>query len=545
MKKMNLFLWCSFALYADSADPVHHYFWANYQQFRGNTKEAQAWYDSLLTNQRSSIYTNKGYLHFLHDSGDHKRIVELIPKLEKTFENDPDIQLIFAQALKKTGDVKQADNKIVKLAHQFTTHPEIVFQAAEVLVRNHQHENALLVIEDYLNSAPHRPNHFIFHFLKAQVHSQLGNYQLAKTSVQECLAIQPRFPQGWLLLALMEEQAGKLDDAIKGYSSYLEVAGSNQQIEQHLLRLAFKQKSLKNSYGMLAINKNCFDKAVLLYDRKQYAEALKQLDICLSQNPQDAKMRLLKVQILTALTKVDEAIHLLVQWSNAEKANPMWLQCLHLLPRAGNVPYEKIAQAFERITNNNPQEVLPVLYLADTFTRMDKKQKALDCHAKALGLTKEPQLKMRISYQIALIYYDLNQHEAMAKVLETAQELQVEYAPALNLLAYYYATDAHRYEKARALIDRALELDPHNPHFKDTKAVVLYKQHNYNESFALLKQLAQEVPHDSTVLIHLAKVHKKLGNDYQALSVLEHAQRHAHNDYEKKTSGNLLKEWTI
>ncbi len=527
------------------ANDIHNYFWANCQQFQGNKQEAQEWYNTLLSGERPSIYTNKGYIHFLNDKGDFGTIVKLMPKVEKIFEKDPDMQLIFAQSLKKTGAPKQADERTVRLVQTFPTHPEIVFQAAETMVRNKEHTNALTIVDDFLNSASRRPNHFIFHFLKGQIYSQLGNYQKARESVQACLDAHPRFPQGWLLLSLIEEHAGKLDQAIKGYTSYLEVSGRNRQVEQHLIALTLKQRASTNNRTVLVLNKNCFDKAMILFSRGQYKEALNQLNICLSNNPKDVQLRLFKVQILTAMQEYQQAIDILTQWSIQEPTTPIWPQTLHLLPRTKKIPVAQVIKAFEKIQQEQPKNPIAALYLSDVYLRAGEQQKGLVQMTRTLDLVGDPTIRMRIAYQIALIYYDKGQHENMAKILETAQKLNIDYAPALNLMAYYYTTDKHNYDKAQALIEKALELDPHNPHFKDTKAWVLYKQGEYRQSLALLQDVIEQVPHDSTVLIHLAKVQKKLGNSYNALNIMNHAQRHAHNTYEKRTTENLLKEWTV
>ena len=102
------------------ANPYHNYFWANYNQFSGNQAETRKWYNHIFSDENHSILNNKGYLHFLSDSGDYKKIVELMPKLETAFAKDPDIQLLFVTALRKIGRKNDADNRIVALARTFT-----------------------------------------------------------------------------------------------------------------------------------------------------------------------------------------------------------------------------------------------------------------------------------------------------------------------------------------------------------------------------------------------------------------------------------------
>ena len=91
----------------------------------------------------------------------------------------------------------------------------------------------------------------------------MHDYKQARANIELCLESHPRFPQGWLLLAILEEQQGKIDDAVKGYSSYLEIAGSNKQIERHVLDLTLKQKAAQENHQVLFVNQSCFQKSLM------------------------------------------------------------------------------------------------------------------------------------------------------------------------------------------------------------------------------------------------------------------------------------------
>lgn len=524
---------------ADPAENLHRYMWANYNQFGGNRQQASRWYEQM---QNPSIYSNKGYVHLLNDTGNHQRIVDLMPRLSETFRNDPDLQLIFVAALRKVGKNNESDDLLLRLSQTFKTHPEIIFNAAETLVKRKELTNAIAIIDDFLNCTPKRANNFIFYFLKSQIYTKLNDQQQALTNVKLCLQAHPRFPQGWLLLALLEEQSGKIDKAIEGYTSYLEITGGNKNIEQHVLGLALKQKASSQNKQVILINKSCFEKALILFERKQYKPALQQVDQCLTQNPQEAQYRLLKLQILTAMKDYAAVTELLTIWSTRETDNQLWLQVLHLLPRATHETASTIS-AFEKIHATHPQQLLPILYLADLHTRAHHSDQALTYHQKALALTDNIDLKTRILFQIGLTHYEKGHHDLMFKAIDQACALGTNYPPALNLLAYHYATETKNYAKASDLIEKALAQDKNNPHFLDTKAVILYKQKKYAEALALLERIAPQIPHDSTALIHLAKTHHKMGNVSQAVTVIHEAQKYAHNTYEKEKSALLLSQW--
>ncbi len=524
-----------------SASNIHNYMWATYQHAAGNKDEALERYNRILSSDHVSVYTNKGYIPLLADQGNYKRIVELIPKLDSTFKNDADMQLLFVNALKKTGNSSQADERLLQLCLTFKSHPEIVFNTAEVLVRRKEHQNALSRIDDYLNSSQRRPNNFIFYFLKAQIYTQLHEFKSAREEIQKCLDAHPRFPQGWLLMALIEEQSGQIDKAIEGYTSYLEVAGTNAQIEQHLLELALKQKNVQANTQILLVNKTPFEKAVILFDRKQYKAALTQIDVALDKTPTSTEARLLKIQILSEMKEFEKTIQLLMTWSMQDINHHIWLQALHLLARIPDAPKQKIIDTFNAIHSKDTTRLLPILYLSDLNSRFNSPAHALPFHTKALALVQDPELKTRILYQIAAAAYDEKKYPAMVNALQEAINLNRNYPPALNLMAYYCATEGKDLKKAQDLITIALQKDVHNPHFNDTQALIHYKKGDYQKALALLEPIA--ALHDSTILIHLGKTYHRLGQLDKAKQTIALAQKHAHNNYEKQTTQHLLELW--
>lgn len=527
-----------------SADQnLHRYMWANYRQFGGQDKQANQWYEEIFASKKPSVFTNRGYLFLLDHSKNYERIITLMPKLKDTFAKDIDIQLIFVNALRKTGKTTEADDLLLNLHKNYKTNPEVAFHAAEAFMRRKELKNAISTIDDYLNSSPERPNNFIFYFLKSQAYTKLNDFKKAQESIQRCLDAHPKFPQGWLLYALIQEQVGKIGKAIEGYTSYLEIAGGNKQIEQHLLSLVLQQKAVGQSKQVVVLNRSCFEKAIVLFERKDFRSALKQIDECLVQNPNDTKARLLKVEILTSLGEYDTVINQLTTWALEPSEPQIWLQALHLLSRATQAPHPKIIAALEKIHHQKSTLILPVLLLADLYSRSDKTDNAMAYLQKSLLFPQSNELKARILYQMGIIHYEKMQYSAMKQALEQVLSSGIEYPPALNLLAYYYATEGKQLDKANELVQKALDKDKSNPHFLDTKAVILYKQGKYKEALSILEPIAKTTPHDSTILIHLAKTYRKLGDLTQACMVLDGAKKCAINHYEQETTTALLNQW--
>jgi len=261
------------------AQNIHRYMWANYKHAGGKLEEAKKWYNEIMDDTNKSIYPYKGYIYLLRDTGQIQEIVSLIPKLEShtSITNDPAIQLVFIQALEKTGNRDQAIKKIITVNDQHKGHQEIAFFTANLYLKRNEPKNALIVIDNFLQNCQRKPNNFIFYFLKAQILLSLKEKEKAREQVTQCLQMHPNFDKGWLFYAMLEEELGNIHDAIKAFTTFLELVGGNKPVEQHVLKLILKQKMDKNKTDMISIDGTTVKKALLLFEQKRFQEALDQL----------------------------------------------------------------------------------------------------------------------------------------------------------------------------------------------------------------------------------------------------------------------------
>ncbi|MCX5922318.1 MAG: tetratricopeptide repeat protein [Candidatus Dependentiae bacterium] len=542
----SLILWAisTAPLYAVTTQTIHNYLTANRDQFSGKMKQAYDRYKILLSEKDVPLHAYKGYIHLLHDTGNYEHVEQLIPELDPLFKNDQSIQLIFAQSLDKLEKHNQADERFIKLNDEFKNNQEIAFNATNSYLRRKEPENAIKVIDNLLNSSANKPNNFIFYFMKSQIYMQLNNKVEALNNVQKCLDMHPRFEKGWLLYALLNEQAGELKGAIKGYTNFLETSGGdNKDVEQHLLQLVFKQKiEQRATNNSLTMNKQCFDGALTLFDQKNYKQALVKIDACLQEKPDSNESKLLKIQILTAMKQMDAVAATLQAWILKDPTNTMWYKTVHLLTQ-DVLKFEQAVKILQEVEKQQPNNLLPKLYLADLNTRFDKNEAALNYHQKSLKLAPSKALKSKILYQISILQYEAKNFDALKKTIEETKKINSTFAPLLNLIAYYYATEGDNIKEAEKLIKVVLKQDATNPHFQDTQALIYHKQKNYTQALTLLQNVAQKIPSDYTVLIHLAQTLYESGNTNNALTTLEQAKRNAKTKDHNLECAQLLNQW--
>jgi predicted Zn-dependent protease len=521
---------------AQNGQEYHLSMLGHYALMQKKPQDSHDYYQQLLASG-SSPYMYSGYIRFLFASNQFTDIVSLLPQLEKPFENDLDMQLIFAQSLAGAGRQNVANDRFIQLQQKYKTHAELTYMAAQAHSVNNP-KKSIQVIDEFLNSTPFQPRNCLFYFLKSQHYMALNDKKEAITQAKKSLDICPQFDKGWLLLGMLQEQEGKVKEAITGYSNFLELAGPNKEIEQQISALTLKLRFNKTNSGT---KENSFlTDALTWYENKQYAKALTAINNSLKQDPSDQESRLLKINILSASNHVDAAATLLQTWMMEEPSNDTWFKALHLLYRAG-LSKDRALSIFHAVEKQHPQELLVALYLADTYTRARLFSAAVDYHKKALSLTTDPLLKTKIAYNMGTIHHTTNDIAAMKQALEEGIQHGALFPPLYNLLAYYYATYGRDTRRAQTYISQALKDDAKNPHFLDTQAVIWYKQREYAKAEKILKKLAAREPKDHFIQLHLAKTEHKLGKQKQSMHTLNKALKYAHTDNERTTCKKLLR----
>lgn len=541
MKKKVFFYSIAFVinLLADDTQTYHRYIWANYNHFAGkspNIKKAQEWYKEVFSS-KSSIYSYKGYLHFLVDAKQWQQIIKLMPSLQEKFAQDPDIQLIFVQALEKTKQYTAADNLVVQLSQTFKTHPDISLQAAQTYLRNKDPENGLLTIKSFLNNTPTKPNNFIFYFLQSHIHVQLNQLPQALESVKQCLDLHPQFDKGWLLYASLHEKEGQLKEALSGYTTFLELSGGNDQIEQHLFNLMLKHKNTHPTQPNLILRNINVKNALSFFQQGRYPQALAHINRCIEQEPTNTECIILKIQILASMKNFDAAAATISTQIIQQPLDNTWPKALCLLSYNG-MPATDVIKTLESVIIQQPDNFWAHAYCADMCLRNAHQNKALTYLEKAAALSSNSLLTSKILYQVALVYYEQNNYDQMLNYLEQAYTHNKECPHTNNSLAYYWATKGKNLDKANSFIEKSLQYNAANPYFLDTKALILYKEKKYTQSQDVLEKLVNH-NNNGTMLLHLAKVHYALNNKENADIFTKKAEQFVKNDHEKKAFAKM------
>jgi Flp pilus assembly protein TadD len=118
--------------------------------------------------------------------------------------------------------------------------------------------------------------------------------------------------------------------------------------------------------------------------------------------------------------------------------------------------------------------------------------------------------------------------ERLGQVVESMAELRVVvqqdslHGTALNYLGYMLVEQNQDLDYAGKLIQKALDLEPANGAFLDSKGWWHYRRGEYTEAKAFLEKAHAAMPEDTTILEHLAIINELLGDAKAARAAWKH-----------------------
>lgn len=478
MKKLNILLLSCFFIQTmalaktmqDETDLFHNFFLANYEQSKGQYEKAKKGYQRLLVSPDAPLHVYKGYLPLLAATKDYQQIVALMPRLQEHFANDPDIQLIFGQALEFSGKQKEADALYIKLSRQFATHQEIVYQAVNSYRRNKDRENAINIIDDLLNKSPRKPNNFIFHFMKAQLYTEKGEPNNARTSVGKSLELYPHFDKGWLLFGMLEENAGKLDDAIKGYTNFLELSGTNnEQLEKHLLELLLKRRMIETKKNAMAVDNQCLIEGLAQFQQKEYRKGMQSINKCLEKESTNKDATIIKINMLDAMGKRRQAAQLLSTCLHKNPNDEIFYTQLHVLCLKG-LPYRHALKILHSVAHHHEHSPLVHLHIAELYTKQGVLHESIFHYQRALEYIHDKTIETRIMYNLACLYAETKNYERMKTLLISIIKKSTDFMPAYHLLAFHYLEYENDTARAQKLLAHVIKHEPTNSLYRITQA---------------------------------------------------------------------------
>nr|WP_255542786.1 tetratricopeptide repeat protein [Azospirillum sp. INR13] len=186
------------------------------------------------------------------------------------------------------------------------------------------------------------------------------------------------------------------------------------------------------------------------------------------------------------------------------------------------------------LSAERPERTDAVTRLGDIYRYAKRYDEAIPAYTTALERIGAPQERhWPLLYARAMSYEKTKQWPQAEADLQTALTLRPDEASLLNFLGYSWIDRGEHLDKARAMVERAVELRPRDGYIVDSLGWALYKLGDFEGAVAKLERAVELKPGDPTINDHLGDAYWRAGRRNEARFQWMRALRNADEDTDK------------
>ena len=310
-------------------------------------------------------------------------------------------------------------------------------------------------------------------FTLGRLYARTSQHEKAIASLERVFEAQPEYSEGGMLLAASQEDAGRLDDAIKTIEGTIQNNPTFFRAYLKLIDLYEQQKRWKDAAGAYALARKMNPKADLAGG---HAAALL--------NGGDAReaQTVLQAAIASASTPDPGLLYLLAEAQRQLK------------------DYTGASATVQKLVTSFPDDLRGHVMAAQLLVAAGRMPEAINAYAE---LVKRAPGEASFAYQHAQLLESAGRIKEAEAVLRELLVRDPQDANAMNSLGYLFADRGERLDEAVDLLQRALKIDPGNPSYLDSLGWAFFKQGRLDQADAPLTEAATKSPANSVILDHL------------------------------------------
>jgi tetratricopeptide (TPR) repeat protein len=420
----------------------------------------------------------------------YEECLEFTRRVLKRDRSNLEARLLEARVALAQGEAGKARESLEQLRARFPEAPAVHYHLALVFLAENEPAKAGSRLTEAIRL---QPNYDEAILLLAELDIGRGNIAPAVISLQQLIARQPNQFQAHLLLAMAYRVRGTPADAVAIYQELMEGMPRNAHIP-YLLGITHRQQ-----------NQNAQARAMFERSLELAPDGLLPIG-------QLTELDILEKKFADGSRRLEDKI--------AEHPDLPWprflLAQIHFAEKDTAKAERALLDTIERSDDFRPA----YLMLAQIYVRSDRTEEALSKLNRALARHPEDQGAL---LQKAVILQEAGQHEQAAETYEALIRLNPNSATALNNLAYIYAENLGRLDRAHALGVRARSVLSDNPQVADTLGWIFHKRREYDRALPLLRESAEKLPTEPAVLYHLGMTHYMRGEAALARNMLQQA----------------------
>jgi len=341
------------------------------------------------------------------------------------------------------------------------------------------------------------PNSVKTRLLLANIHLRLRDADLARAESQEILRLEPNNYQATLIQGNAELILGNIQQAETSYAKLIALNDSNPTGYYRL--------------GVIAQIKKDYDRAIEYYQK------------ALSLNPKLMDVSTELVRAHMGRGDFEQALAQCDQQLTVTEEIPQLTAVIHFLKGsiyASRQDLENSQAEYEKAITTYSNYLPPYYALAGLYLRQNKEDEAI---AQYSAITEKAPQQTRPHMMLGAIYENQQNIDLAEKHYRKVIEINPDFAPAANNLAYILVSQDRDINEALMLAKKAKESLPEDPSVMDTLGWIYYKKGLYDSAIVEFSDSLEKLPNNATIHYHLGAAFYKKGELENAKVQLEKA----------------------
>jgi tetratricopeptide (TPR) repeat protein len=208
---------------------------------------------------------------------------------------------------------------------------------------------------------------------------------------------------------------------------------------------------------------------------------------------------------------LEQITSILVSQKRIVQARERVLRQIALYPNSANLQnllgrvlmeaqnFSQAEAAFNKARALDKELLSTYVNLGELYARQGKIELAV---SELEGVLKKSPRQPSVLMVLGILHEQQKQFPRAMARYEEALQVNANFAPAANNLAWLLLEHAGDQERALAYAERAWKAAPSDPHFADTLGWVYFKKQMYPKAVGLLKEAVDQLPENATILYH-------------------------------------------
>jgi len=451
---------------------------------------------------------NTARLKLAYQEGRHDDVINNSAAITENVKTHPELSLVLAQAYVGNEKLSHAEEVLREVLEHHPSNDAALSQLTVLLIKQRKFLEALELIKKGIENIELSNKHYLLYFLLAKLHFFSGSTELAITSIEKSIELNPRSARSVLFQAALLEQQGRIEAAINSYEQYLQLINSDPSIVNKLIQLYFQEKKYTRAQELLeshpAQTASYFhDLALVNHKQGNPQAALAAINTSLSLDPTFAKAYACKVEILLHMKKQEDVVDVLFALLDQQPHNTQALSQLTALVENETISIDELQRKAQQQSEQNPNYLL-AFGIGELLQKHERYARACEWYHSALNNHSVnadifSPIQSQILFQLAYIAYIREEYSKMLEHLTEAQRCHTVDPFVYNFHAWYLAEQNIDLKTAHQKINNALKNNPNNPYFLDTKGYIYKQQKNQEQALVYIRKAHTIAPKDPII----------------------------------------------